>query len=63
MTIKRVCVIGIGTMGSQIGIVSARAGFQTLMVDASQDRIERVWRISIPFWRVSKKKERWRVRR
>jgi 3-hydroxybutyryl-CoA dehydrogenase len=29
-----------GTMGSQIGIVTACSGFQTLMVDASQDRID-----------------------
>ena len=39
--IKRTCVIGMGTMGSQIGIVCAHAGFQTFMVDDSQDRIER----------------------
>jgi 3-hydroxybutyryl-CoA dehydrogenase len=39
MAIKRVCVIGMGTMGVQIGIVCAHAGFQTFMVDASQDRI------------------------
>jgi len=30
-----------GTMGSQIGIVCAHAGFQTFMVDDSQDRVER----------------------
>lgn len=41
MEIKRICVIGMGTMGSQIGIVCAHAGFQTFMVDASKDRIER----------------------
>ena len=41
MDIKRVCVIGMGTMGSQIGIVCAQAGFQTFMVDASEDRIEK----------------------
>lgn len=40
MEIKRACVIGMGTMGSQIGIVTACSGFQTLMVDASLDRIE-----------------------
>jgi 3-hydroxybutyryl-CoA dehydrogenase len=38
--IKRVCVIGMGTMGSQIGIVTASSGFETVMVDTSQDRIE-----------------------
>lgn len=41
MEIKRICVIGMGTMGSQIGIVFAHAGFQTFMVDVSQDHIER----------------------
>ncbi len=30
-----ICVIGMGTMGSQIGIVCARAGFKTLMVDVT----------------------------
>ncbi|MBM3301606.1 MAG: 3-hydroxybutyryl-CoA dehydrogenase [Deltaproteobacteria bacterium] len=41
MEIKRICVIGMGTMGSQIGIVCANAGLQTFMVDVSQDRIQR----------------------
>jgi len=41
MEINRVCVIGMGTMGSQIGIVCAHAGFQTFMVDVSEDRISR----------------------
>ena len=41
MEIKRICVIGMGTMGSQIGIVCAHAGFQTFMVDASRDRIDK----------------------
>ena len=40
MQIKRTCVIGMGTMGSQIGIVFAHAGFQTFMTDVSRDRIE-----------------------
>jgi 3-hydroxybutyryl-CoA dehydrogenase len=40
MTINRVCVIGMGTMGIQIGIVCARGGFETRMVDLSKDRIE-----------------------
>jgi 3-hydroxyacyl-CoA dehydrogenase len=39
--IKRACVIGMRTMGSQIGIVCAQAGFQTFMVDNSQVRVER----------------------
>jgi len=41
MEIRKVCVIGMGTMGSQIGIVCAGAGFKTFMVDTSQDRIEK----------------------
>ena len=41
MEIKKVCVIGMGTMGNQIGIVFAKAGFETYMVDTSQNQIER----------------------
>ncbi|MCJ7683858.1 MAG: 3-hydroxyacyl-CoA dehydrogenase NAD-binding domain-containing protein [Desulfobacteraceae bacterium] len=41
MEIKKVCVIGMGTMGSQIGIVCAGAGFETSMADISQDRVEK----------------------
>jgi 3-hydroxybutyryl-CoA dehydrogenase len=41
MEIKKVGVIGMGTMGSQIGIVSARGGFQTVMVDLSKELIDR----------------------
>ena len=39
MEIKRVGVVGMGTMGSQIGIVCARGGFQTIMVDLSEERV------------------------
>ena len=41
MLIKRVSVIGMGTMGSQIGIVCARAGFPTYMVDTSSEQVEK----------------------
>lgn len=41
MEIKKVCVIGMGTMGNQIGIVCAGAGFETSMADISQDRVEK----------------------
>lgn len=41
MEINRACVIGMGTMGSQIGIVCARAGFNTSMVDTSTALIEK----------------------
>ena len=37
MEIKKVCVIGMGTMGSQIGIVCARGGFQTILVELSEE--------------------------
>jgi 3-hydroxybutyryl-CoA dehydrogenase len=34
----RICVVGMGTMGSQIGVVCARAGFATSLVDTSEER-------------------------
>jgi len=40
MELKNVCVVGMGTMGSQIGIVCARAGFNTTMVDVSTEQVE-----------------------
>jgi 3-hydroxybutyryl-CoA dehydrogenase len=39
--IKKVAVVGMGTMGSQIGIVCAKGGFQTVMVDVSGERIDK----------------------
>ena len=41
MEVKRVGIVGMGTMGSQIGIVCARGGFQTTMVDVSKEVIEK----------------------
>ena len=41
MEVKRVGIVGMGTMGSQIGIVCARGGFQTMMVDVSKEVIEK----------------------
>ncbi|MBW1785865.1 MAG: 3-hydroxybutyryl-CoA dehydrogenase [Deltaproteobacteria bacterium] len=41
MSINRVAVIGMGTMGAQIGIVCARGGFQTAMVEASEQQAEK----------------------
>jgi 3-hydroxybutyryl-CoA dehydrogenase len=35
---ESVCIVGMGTMGSQIGVVCARAGFQTVMVDVSAEQ-------------------------
>lgn len=43
MEIKRVCVVGMGTMGNQIGIVCARAGYETAMVDTSTERVDKGW--------------------
>jgi 3-hydroxybutyryl-CoA dehydrogenase len=41
MEIKRVAVIGMGTMGSQIAIVCARGGMQTVVLDVSEDCLAR----------------------
>jgi 3-hydroxybutyryl-CoA dehydrogenase len=41
MAIENVCVVGMGTMGSQIGIVCARAGCRTRMLDVSHAQVER----------------------
>jgi len=37
---KKVCVVGLGTMGSQIAVVFARAGFSTRVVESDADRLE-----------------------
>ena len=41
MAIKRVCVIGSGTMGNGIAQVSAQAGYETTMVDVKQEFLDR----------------------
>ena len=41
MKIQKVCVVGVGTMGSQIAIVCARGGYGTVIVDKSQELIEK----------------------
>ncbi|MEW6532540.1 MAG: 3-hydroxyacyl-CoA dehydrogenase NAD-binding domain-containing protein [Thermodesulfobacteriota bacterium] len=41
MGIEKVAVVGMGTMGSQIGIVCAKAGFSTSMVDSSHEAVKR----------------------
>jgi 3-hydroxybutyryl-CoA dehydrogenase len=41
MEIKKVAVVGTGTMGSQIAIVCARGGFETRMADISQQQLEK----------------------
>jgi 3-hydroxybutyryl-CoA dehydrogenase len=41
LEIKKIAVVGMGTMGSQIGIVCARGGFKTSMMDVSPELIEK----------------------
>jgi 3-hydroxybutyryl-CoA dehydrogenase len=41
MEINKVCVVGMGTMGSQIGIVCSRGGFRTILVDLSEESIKK----------------------
>ena len=41
MEVRKVGIVGVGTMGSQIGIVCARGGFQTVMIDVSKEDIEK----------------------
>jgi len=41
MEIRKVGVVGMGTMGTQIGIVSARGGFETVIVDLSEALIKK----------------------
>ena len=41
MKIENVCVIGMGTMGSQIGIVCAKGGYRTFMVEKDEAVLEK----------------------
>ena len=41
MEIKKVCVIGSGTMGNGIAQVSAQSGYETTMVDVKQEFLDR----------------------
>jgi 3-hydroxybutyryl-CoA dehydrogenase len=41
MAIKKICVVGSGTMGSGIAQVSAQAGYETTMVDVKQEFVDR----------------------
>ncbi len=56
MDIGKVCVIGMGTMGSQIGIVCAMAGFETSMVETSQDNANKGLRTIESFLQGQEKK-------
>jgi len=40
MNIEKVCVVGLGTMGSQIAVVFAKAGLATIVVEADQDLLD-----------------------
>ena len=41
MAIKKLCVVGSGTMGCGIAQVSAQAGYETTMIDVKQEYIDR----------------------
>lgn len=41
LEIKRICVVGAGLMGWQIGLMCARAGYQVTQVDVSEEALER----------------------
>jgi 3-hydroxybutyryl-CoA dehydrogenase len=41
VAIRKVCVIGSGTMGSGIAQVSAQAGYETIMIDVKQELVDR----------------------
>jgi 3-hydroxybutyryl-CoA dehydrogenase len=41
VAIKKVCVVGSGTMGNGIAQVSAQAGYETIMVDIKQEFVDR----------------------
>jgi 3-hydroxybutyryl-CoA dehydrogenase len=58
MEIKKVCVVGVGTMGSQIGIVCAKGGFQTILVDLSEELTGRGLRAIQSFLSNQVKRER-----
>ena len=56
MGIESVCIVGMGTMGSQIGVVCARAGFQTVMVDVSTEQAAKGMKSIQAFLEVQEKK-------
>lgn len=56
MSIKHIAVIGMGSMGSQIGITCARGGFATTMVDTSAENVKRGLEAIRAFLTVQEKK-------
>jgi 3-hydroxybutyryl-CoA dehydrogenase len=53
---ERICVVGMGTMGSQIGVVCARAGFTTSLVDTSEEVTRRGMESILSFLQSQEKK-------
>lgn len=41
MTIEKICVVGLGTMGSQIAVVFSKAGFTTHAVEVNQQLLDK----------------------
>ena len=58
MEVKKVVVVGMGTMGSQIGIVRAGGGFDTWMVDTSPRQVEMGLKNIQTFLKRQEKKEK-----
>jgi 3-hydroxybutyryl-CoA dehydrogenase len=56
MEIKKVAVVGMGTMGTQIGIACARGGFETRLVDVSPQLVEKGLKAIEAFLKVQVKK-------
>ena len=52
-TIKKIGVVGCGTMGSGIAIVCARAGFETFVVDSKIDNLNNLLKQSEDFFKKS----------
>ena len=56
MSIQKVAIIGMGTMGSQIGIACAKGGYDTTMVDISDKNVEEGMYLVRTFLEVQEKK-------
>ena len=50
MTVRRVAVIGAGTMGSGIAQVCAQTGWETVLYDAFTDSLDRGFSSINEFW-------------
>ena len=58
MAIKSVAVIGMGTMGTQIGIVCARGGYETTLVEVSSQMAEKGLKYIESFLKTQLKKDK-----